>query len=141
MFQVLVVSQIRVYPVAERKLFLVPYRVGRTFAGRSRRTAQPLEVLLFRNNLLEGRARLAGFQFLTQLLELLEAQPSLLLWPALVVVLLDHPAHFVTRHLEAALVQSVAQLRQVDEPIAVLVDLRNENRKKKLVIVYIYVDI
>lgn len=122
--EVLVEGEVGVDPVAEGELLLEAHRVGGADAGGRRDAAQRLQVLLLRYHLLEARARVAGAQLLAQLLELLEAQPAALLRPPLVVVLLDHPAHLVARHLEAALVQRVPQLSQVDEAVAILIDLR-----------------
>ena len=115
--------QIGVYPVAEGDLLLHPDRVRRADAGSRGDAAQSLQILLLRHDLLKAGAGVAGAQLLAELLELLEAQSALLLGSSFVVVLLDHAADLVARHLEAALVQRVAQLRQVDEAIAVLVDL------------------
>ncbi|KYN20056.1 hypothetical protein ALC57_07630 [Trachymyrmex cornetzi] len=94
-----------------------------SFAGRLGNSTQSLKVLFFRHDLLERGAQFIGLEFLAELFELLEGEPTFVLQPLLIIVFLDHLTHFVARHFETANVQSVSQLGNVDETISIRVNL------------------
>ena len=123
MFQVRIVRQIRVDPVAESKLLLQSDRVRGPLARRLGDSTQRLQILLLRDDLFERGSQFVRFQLLAKFLELLEGQSALVLRPLFVVVLLDHLTDLVAGHFEATDVQSASQLCEVDEAVPILVDL------------------
>lgn len=122
-FEVRIVRQIRVYPVAEGELFLQSNRMRGPLAWRFRNPSQRFQILLFRDHLLKRGSQFVRLQLFAKFLELLERQSTLVLRPLFVVVLLDHLPHLVSGHLEAADVQGASQLRKIDETVPILVDL------------------
>lgn len=129
MLQIGIVRQVGVNPVAKRQLLLEPDGMRGALAGRLGDSAQSLEILLLRDHLLKRGAQFVGFQFFAELLELFERETTFVLQPLLIVVFLYHLAHLVSGHLEAAHVQRVSQLGDVDEAISVCVDLSEKKGK------------
>lgn len=133
MFQIGIVSQIRVDPIAKSELFLQPNGMGRTLARSLRDSTQSLEILLLRHDMLESGTEFVSLELLAEFLELVERQSTLVLQPLLVVIFLDHLSHLVSWHFEAANVQRVSQFRKVDETVTIFVDLSNANKSSSLI--------
>jgi len=119
MLQIGIVRQIGVDPITERQLFLKPDRVRGSLAGCLGYSTQSLEILLLRNDVLERGTQFVGLQLLAQFLKFVERETTLVFQSLFIIVLLDHLTYFVAGHLEAANVQCIPQLGDINEAISV----------------------